>query len=226
MRNTTLAVDISDLNRLKKQMQADLTDQGFDKLMRRTMRECGAHTRTFTSKEVRKHYAVNNSFVKPGIKKYRLSGGGGNITCTIPISGPKGHIGGTFAASGGWYGWNPKPYTVRAKILKSKTSELPAKLSDQGGQPPFRNLGGSGKKFVGKANKKLQQKLKLSKHWPGTPGAIVFTRKGPEFRAKIVPVPALSVAQMPMNRARPGIENEIIRYAEQRLNHNFNYMFK
>lgn len=223
-------MDTRELDALLGKMQTKLTNAQFDRLMRRTLHDVGRHTRTVTKREVPNEYEVDGSFVNKGVKNYKITGGGGSLQCDIPVIGPKGHIGGTFAAMGSWYGWNPPAYVIQAKIVKGKTSTLPMRMPNQGGQPPYRNMGGGTGVYVGKKDGKTAKQrkalgLKYSKHPEGTPGTLVYTRSGPAFRAKVHSVSALSVAQMPMNRAKPAIEREIDRYGIQRAEHHFSQIF-
>lgn len=211
-----ITVDISQLNDLMDYMRDRLSMDNFDRLMRRTLNETGKHTKTYTKREDMKHYEGGAAWIGGAIGSPRISGSGGNLECRIIIKGEKGKVGGTFAASGGWYGWNPPQYRITAKIVKSGVSVLPASMSSMGGQPPFRNLGSKG--YTNKKGGKIQrQAAKL--------GTTVFTRKSGDFKAPLSPVAAIAVPQMHMNRAMPGIENEIISYAEKRLIHNFSHMF-
>lgn len=223
-------MDTSDLDKLLGTMRTRLTAGQFDKLMRRTLHDVGRHTRAVTKREIPHEYEVDGSFVNKGVKNYKITGGGGNLQCDIPVIGAKGHIGGTFPAMGGWYGWNPPTYTIQAKIVKGKISKLPGHMNHQGGQPPYRNMGGGTGVYVGKKDGKTAKQrkalgLKYSKHPEGTPGTLVYTRSGPAFRAKIHSVSGLSVAQMPMNRAKPAIERDIDRYGIQRAEHHFSFLF-
>lgn len=143
-------MDTSEMDALLKRMQTKLTNAQFDRLMRRTLHDVGSHTRTVTKREIPREYNVDKSFVNNGVKKYKIKGSGGNLQCDIPVIGPKGHIGGTFPAIGSWYGWNPPSYEIKAQILKGKTSKLPGRMPNQGGQPPFRNMRGAENSYIGK----------------------------------------------------------------------------
>lgn len=209
-------VDISQVDKLTAQMREKLTAAQFDKLMRRTLREVGNKAKTTAKREVRKEYAAPAAFVNSAVGSPKIEGGGSSLLCRIVNKGPKGTIGGTFAASGGWYGWNPPPYKMTAKILKGSISVLPSSLGSYGGQPPFRNLGGKG--YIGKTSKRKNMRTTRL-------GTAVYTRKNGDFHAPLTSVSALAVAQMITNKAQPGIESEVVRYAEGRVIHNFQYMF-
>lgn len=193
-------VDMSELDGLLNDMKKRITPENFDRLMRRTLNEVGKGMKAPIRKEVQKQYAVKGDFVNRGIKSPRISGSGGGISCIIPLQGPKGNIGSTFTAAGGKPGWVKKRYKVRAHIVKSGRSVLPPEMSHQGGQPPFRNTAA-----------------------PSLNG-LVFTRSGKD-RLPIERVSALALPQMPLNRAKPEIEKEILERAEKRVIHNFGHMF-
>ena len=53
---------------------------------------------------------------------------------------------------------------------------------------------------------------------------MAFTRRTKK-RFPIVRVAALAVPQMPMNRSKPGVTSALLEYTQQRLEHNFMYMF-
>ena len=55
-------------------------------------------------------------------------------------------------------------------------------------------------------------------------GGVAFTRRTKK-RFPIVRVVGLAVPQMPMNRSKPGVTNALLEYTQQRLEHNFMYMF-
>ena len=215
----TLYVDVSAIDDVTAKMRAQLTPAQFDKLMRRTLKEVGAKAKTKAKKEVAAKYYGGTAFINSAIGSPKIEGGGASLTCRIVNKGPKGTIGGTFTASGGWYGWNPPGYSISANIVKGQVSVLPANMASYGGQPPFRNLGGKG--FIGKNTKR--KNVKLNKMQTGATN--VYTRSGPAFHAKFRSVSALAVPQMIVNRAAPGIEKDIDTYAAARVVHNFNYMF-
>lgn len=195
-----LYIDASELDGLLKDMAGKLTPGNFDKLMRRSLNEVGRRSKKPIRKAVTGQYAVKAGWVNEGIKSAKVSGGGGEVSCVIPLVGAKGHIGGTFAASGGHPGWNPPKYRIRARIVKSGLSVLPAVMSHQGGQPPFINT--SAAKLNG----------------------VAFTRTGKE-RFPIESISALALPQMPLNRAKPETEREILELTEKRVVHNFEHMF-
>lgn len=214
-----LYIDTTPVQALLDDMASKLTPGQFDALMRRTLNETAKHTRAVTVREVRKDYVAPTDWVRGAIKAAKITGGGAALTCTIPVVGPKGKIGGIFSAAGGAYGWNPPPYRITSQIVKGQTSTMPSVMSSYGGQPPFRNIGVI-------ARGKSGRKLKRPKDAPtkGGSGALTWTRTGKD-RFPIEPVAGLAVPQMVMTRARPEIEDETLRYLEARAVHHFSRIF-
>lgn len=230
----SMYVDISEVKKLTNSMKRKLTPAEFDKLMFRTMNEVGRRAKAPIKRAVIKKYEVSANWAAAGIKVPRVHGGGGNVYCDIPLKGPKGHIGGTFAAQGGHYGWHPPKYRISAHIIKGKTSVLPTAIAGQGGQPPFRNMGGGGKAFIGKSLKvkrKRLQEMQFVKMGGGNT-TLVMTRKHASKpnphdpgRFPIKSVAGLALPQMPLNLARPETEDKITELAMKRTIHNFEHLF-
>lgn len=193
-------IDASELNELTHFMQSKLTIENFDRLMTRTMNEVGRRAKKPITDAVLEEYEVKANWVKRGIKPSRVGGGGGDVFCKIPLEGHKGHVGGTFHASGGARGWNSlnKKYKVKTKIVKGKPGTLPRHMGSYGGQPPFRNT--------------------------AMKNPIAFTRMSKK-RLPIASIPAIAMPQMPLNRARPETEDSLLALAEKRMIHNFSHMF-
>lgn len=192
-----LEIDASEFFDLTESMRAKLTPENFDRLMYRTLNEVGKHSRPAIKKAVMSEYAVKGAFVTSAIKSAQITGGGGSISCKIPLIGPKGNVGSTFAATGGHAGWNPPKYRVTAQIVKSGKSILPSSMSSYGGQPPFINTAFSD---------------------------LAFTRLGKD-RDPIVKVSALALPQMPLNRSKKEVEADLMTYAEKRAIHHFSRIF-
>lgn len=129
--NNPLEIDMSDVSEKLMLMQMVLTQQQFEKMMYRTFAEVGRKTKTIIAKDVTVDYAVTQAWVKSKVKPYKLGFGGEfPVTCKIPLSGEKGVIGDRFKLSG-------RKRKITAKIVKSNISELPMKMENQGGNPPF-----------------------------------------------------------------------------------------
>lgn len=197
MAEVYMYIDGSELHDLLRWMSQQLTADKFDLLMKRTLNEVGKRSKKEIRKAVQQEYEAPAGWINQGIRSAIISGGGGNVLCTIPLVSAKGSVGGLFGASGGKRGWKPGKYRVVAKIVKGGASVLPSAMTHQGGQPPFRNTAFSG---------------------------VTFTRAGKD-RLPIEKVSALALPQMPMNRARPQTERAIIELAEKRAIHNFSRIF-
>lgn len=192
-----LNIDASELNGLLASMASQLTPDNFERLMRRSLNEVGKRSKKPIREAVQMEYEAPFAWVNKGIKNARISVGGGEVLCTIPLEGEKGNIGSTFKARGGARGWNPPKYRVTAKIVKGASSVLPSAMSHQGSQPPFRNISFSG---------------------------LTFTRAGKE-RLPIERVSGLALPQMPLNQAREETEDKLLALTEKRVIHNFSQMF-
>lgn len=200
-----LQLDISDVQETIDALRAVHTPEQFERLMYRVFSRAGGRVKTILKKEIPKEYHVTSSYVGSQIGAPRTSFGGGGlgVNCCIPIDGHRGSIGGLYSATGGRHGWNStkpirgkkvgKRYKINAKIVKSGTSKLPSTMSHQGGNPPFRNFGS-----------------KLN--------GVAFTRVGKE-RFPIAKVVGLGVPQMPLNRSKESVQEEIRETLEKRLEH-------
>lgn len=220
MAATYLYVDCSELNGLLHEMAAQLTPDNFDRLMRRSLSEVGRRSKKIIREAIQKEYYASTRWVNGSIKGAKIEGGGGSLLCRIPVISEKGGIGGEFSAGGGAYGWNPPAYRITAQITKNGTSTLPPRMTHQGGQPPFRNLG---ERTTSKRNpnRKLKKPV-IEKKSKG--GGVVFTRTG-KSRLPIKKVSGIAIPQMPLNRGRPEVESELFGLAEKRVIHNFSHMF-
>lgn len=194
-----LDVDISDAMETINALRAIHTPENFERLMYSAIRRTGRHVKTILKKDLPKEYNAKPSWIgsQVGAPKIELGGGVAGVSCSIPIKGTRGTIGGTFNASGGAHGWNAtrRRYKVSAQMVKSKRSILPSEMKHQGGYPPFRNLG---------------SKL----------GKLTFTRtgektsKGKDAIAKVV---GISVPQMPLNRSEDDVQTDIMDMLMKRL---------
>ena len=141
-----LDVDISDAMETISALRAVHTQAEFEKLMYRAFSRTGRHVKTILKKDLPKEYNAKPSWIGSQVGAPRTElGGVAGVSCSIPIKGTRGTIGGTFNASGGAHGWNAKlrRYKVSAQMVKGQRSTMPSQMSHQGGNPPFRNLGSS-----------------------------------------------------------------------------------
>ena len=193
-----LYFDVSDALEGVEFMKQMVSGETADEILRHTVYDTAKKVKTIVGKEIPEDYNVTSSWVKKQVGA-PVWGGGSEVSIRIPIKGTRGSIGGTFGASGGARGWaavRKGRYKVKTRIVKGTQSVLPATMDHQSaGMPPFRNIGSK----LGKAT---------------------FVRKG-KARLPIVSVKGLSVAQMPLNRSREDVENEIQDYMAKRLAHYF-----
>lgn len=135
-----LEIDISNCKALMDHIQDTLGQEKMGRIMMRTLNEAGKRTRTILKEEIPKEYEAKPRWIQSTIGSARI-GKHGNITgCTIPIDGTRGTIGkaGRFST----YGRTDrvpkgKMRKLRAKLVTGKISELPQKMNNQGGNPPF-----------------------------------------------------------------------------------------
>ena len=192
--DTSIYVDMSDLQSKIEHLRLVLTKEQFEKVMYRTFGEVGRRAKTLIAKEVVQDYAVTQKWVKDNTGSYQLSMGGAfPVTCTIPLKGHKGSIGGRFALSSPVR--SRREGRVRARIVRDQVSTLPQRMENQGGNPPFVAEG------------------------------VAFTRRT-KARLPIVRVVGLGVPQMPLNRSEEKVQDALLDYAGQRLEHHFQRMIR
>ncbi len=202
-----LDVDISDAKRKIDSLRAVHTEQEMQKILYRTLNRTGNNVGTILKTELPQDYEVKPSWVLSHVGKPRITFGGGGlgVNCVIPIDGARGSIGGRFGASGGRHGWNSakkggKRYKINAKIVKGQGSTMPETMTRQGGNPPFRNLG---------------SKL----------GGVTFTRVTKK-RFPIARVVGLGVPQMPLNRSKDDVQDQIMDTLMKRLEQEHRYIIQ
>lgn len=198
MANHYLYVDTSELTELCNHMRACVTQDNFDRLMRRTLNEVGKRSKKPISDAVRTEYDAKAGWIKSAIHSAQVTGGGGAISCVIPLKGSRGANKIVFPAGGRRSkGRIPKGkrYKVWLRDVKGVNSVLPYKMEGYGGQPPFINGGDA-----------------------------VMTRAGKE-RGPLLRVSGLALPQMPLNRAEDETTEKILTLCEERLAHNFEHMF-
>jgi len=127
-----LNVDMSEVQQTINLLRGIMKPEQFERLLHRTFNEVGNRSRTIIAREVVQDYAVTSAWVRSQVGRYSLTMGGvSGVTCTIPIKGHKGTIGGRFRAAWHRYG------DLRANIVNGGTSILPHVMKNQGGNPPF-----------------------------------------------------------------------------------------
>ncbi len=199
-----ITIDASDLQDKLARLRTNMSDSSFNTAMYGILRRTSTKVKKILKSDIPNDYYATPSAIGAAVKSPRIAGAGFSMNCTIPISAPRGSIGGKsrsgggFSASGGAHGWNSikRKYRVKSRIVKDGTSTLPSAARSYGGKPPFRNL--SAKSLNG----------------------LTFTRAGKE-RFPIMKVMGISIAQMPANRTREQIENELMKELETQVDKRF-----
>lgn len=207
LKSDVLYIDASDALAKLDGLRRQMSPEQYQKAMYRTLKEVSKKANTIVKKEVTKKYEVTQAWVGAKIKSPRMSAGGMNVSCVIPVKGERGTIGGIFAAGGGPVKVQAttvhlkdgttkqrkkhiRQRKITARIVKGQSSTLPDVLKNQGGNPPFRPNGG-----------------------------VVFTRTT-AARLPIARVVGRDVPDMIDAKAREGVEKELLQTMENRFVHN------
>lgn len=196
-----LEIDASDLDAELTHLRSVLTPEQFERTMRGIFARTGGHVRKIVKTDVPKKYEVPSGEVGRAVKNAKTTTSGLGVGCSIPVVGARRDLGGTrgrgFPAYGGAHGWHIKgPYQMQVKIIKGRKATLPFRMSSYGGQPHFRN----------RSAPQLHN--------------LVFTRAGQD-RLPIRKVEGIAIPQMPMNRAQPEVQKDIMEYMRGRIEHEF-----
>lgn len=226
-KNPYLNIDMSDVYEKLNEMKQVVGEKNAAKILYWTVKDSARHIRAKLSPILRKEYQSRAMTIRRSIGKAIMTG---KMSCVIPIENTRNIIGGDdFPLDGSTTrvvkgnerrrkkaieaGRRPKPgkkYKIRAKILKKGVSTMPnvmpgAGRSSYGDQPPF---------------------LMPVKSKTGPTGKhIVMTRKGKE-KLPIIRVVGIGVPQMPLNRSRAAVEDDIADYAMDRLVHHYEVVLK
>lgn len=221
-KNPYLNIDMSDVYEKLNQMKQVVGEKNAAKILYWTVKDSAGHIRAKLSPILQKEYQSKAMTIRRSIGKAIMTG---EMSCVIPIENTRNIIGGKdFPLDGSTTrvvkgnatrrkkaleaGKKPKPgkkYKIRAKILKKGVSTMPdvmpgAGRSSYGDQPPF---------------------LMPVKSKSGPTGKhIVMTRKG-KAKLPIISVVGIGVPQMPLNRSRAAVEDDIAEYAMERLVHHY-----
>ena len=195
-----LEIDASDLNDEINRLKAVMTPERFERAMAGIYRRTGGHVRKILKQDLPQDYNIRAGEVGAAVKGAKMSMGAGGAGCSIPVEGPRRHIGGGgrgFPAFGHRRGWASLkgPYKITAIIYRGARSTLPSHMGSYGGKPPFRNI-------------------------PSKLGGLTFTRMG-QPRLPIKPVVDIAIPQMPMNRSEPSVQEDIKTYMYNRMEHEF-----
>lgn len=197
-----LEVDASQTTDLIDRMRRVMTPVQFQRAMYGIYARTGRRVATILKKDLPQQYQVKASEVGGAVSSPILRMGGGNVGCAIPVRGKRKNIGTGYNATGsrrGWASLNGK-YRVKARILKTGQSVLPATMSTYGGMPPFRNI-------------------------PSKLGKLTFTRAG-KPRGPIMKVSGIAIPQMPMNRSQAAVQADIVQYMQERMEHRLQALVK
>lgn len=197
-----LDVDARDLRDKVNMLKYAMAPKQFENAMYGIFKRTGGHVKKILREDLPKQYEIKPKDISQAVKSPKVTSGGLGIGCSIPIVAPRQSIGpGGFSASGGAKGWNNvkygRKYRVKARIVKSGQSVLPAQASSYGGQPPFRNL----------SAKRLNN--------------LAFTRAA-KGRLPIEKMTGIAIPQMPMNRSEADVQNDIKNYLEKEMARRFN----
>lgn len=191
-----LEVDATDLNERLDRLQKIVTAENMERAVAKIFRQTASHVKRVLGKDIPPQYHVTSTEVRGAVGAPRISG----RSCTIPIKGKRRSLGGSgYAIAGGFPGWNPPPYRITAKIVKSGTSTLPERAKSYGGQPPFRNTKASGG---------------VASH--------AFTRSG-KARLPIEKMAGIAIPQMPTNRSKPAVEADIMEFLAKKVEQRIQY---
>ena len=200
-----LNVDVSEAMGVMNKLANVMAPNKAHELFRRTLWDTGRHIKQIAKDDIPNEYWMKTGWIGSAVGAPVMVG---TDQARIPIKTARGSIGGTFAASGGAYKVQGtqvhmadgtvrqrkahiRTRAIRAKIVKSNVSILPARMPAwQGGQPPFMM------------------------------GGLAMTRSGPS-RFPIHKVVGLAVPQPPLVRSQAEMEQDIQAYMMERLEHHF-----
>lgn len=195
-----IEIDASETLELLNRIQLLVKPEQFRQIVYRVYKRTGRHVITAVKKSVSHDYAVKQKEVEKAIGKPKLSMYSGEIGCTVPIKGNRGAIGGMFSASGSAKGWQSvrKKYRVKTHVIRGARKPLPKQMSNIGGFPPFRNSTAPDLHNV------------------------TFTRVTKD-QLPIRKIVGISIPQMPMNRSRDAVQDDIIKFMMQRIEQEWRY---
>lgn len=189
-----IQIDGSEFVQLMDILSQAMEPEAFERAMYGIFRKTEKKVKNILGKDVPQEYNVPQAQVRSAVAPGQVS----DMSCIVPVKAPRKHIGGGgqgFPAWGsrpGWEAARKPPYKVTTMIYKGKRVSLPGHMGSYGGQPPFRNS--SAPKLHG----------------------LTFTRLGKE-RLPIEPVVGIAIPQMPTNKARPQVQDDIRVYLEEQL---------
>lgn len=194
MARNCIEVDAGDALRKINSLTGIMKSEKMLQMEYRVVRDTGRKVKKIVAVNAAKKYYIAENVAKRDVRSPRMRQGADGVSCNIPLAGKKHIIGGnTFGATGGVYGWRTlrlrKRYTIHARILADRVSEIPNSVDRHGGNAPFRNIGAH----------RLNDATYVRESGTGFP-----PRNTPIARMTAVAVP-----QMPMNLARDDVLNDI-----------------
>ena len=223
-----LNIDMSDVYEKLKEIRQVVGDKNAEKILYWTVKDTAGHIRKTLSPILQKEYQSKAMTIRGSIGQPEMKGA---MSCVIPVENARNIIGGKdFPLDGSTTrvvnnnrtrrkkaiaaGKKPKPSKplkqINVKILKKGVSTLPHIMpgegrSSYGDQPPFL--------------------MPVTSKAGATGKYIVMTRKGKE-KLPIIRVVGIGVPQMPLNRSREEVKDDIAEYAMKRLVHNYEAVLK
>jgi len=195
-----LEVDASELHEEINILKHAMKPEAFDRAMYGIFKQTGKHVKKILQTDLPQKYNIKSPEVGKAVQGAKVTmGSGSGAGCTIPVVASRRHIGGGgrgFTAYGyrrGWASLTSGHYDITAVIYRGKRSRLPAHMKSYGGKPPFRNV-------------------------PSKLNGLTFTRAG-DARLPIMVVKGIGIPQMPMNRSKPEVQNDIKDYMFNRMEH-------
>lgn len=193
-----ITIDASDLMTKINRLRQNMTEVRFQRAMYTIFRRTGLHAKAILKKDLPQKYQVKAGAVGSTVKKPTITIGGAGVGCIIPIQGPRLKIGSDYKATGSARGWESlhKRYRVRAKIVKGRTSTLPARWHT--GFPPFRNM-------------------------PSKLNNIAYARTS-RSPGPIDKLTGIAIPQMPMNLAEPLVQQDLKDYLEKQIDERMRWL--
>lgn len=195
-----IEIDASEAVQLLNRIQLLVKPEQFRRIVYNVYKRTGRYVLTVMKNDVSHDYAVKKKEIEKAVGKPKLSMYSGEIGCTIPITGRRGAIGGMFSASGSAKGWQSvrKKYRVKTHVIRGARKPLPKQMNDIGGFPPFRNSTAPDLHNV------------------------TFTRVTKD-QLPIRKIVGIAIPQMPMNRSREAVQDDIIKFMMKRIEQEWRY---
>ena len=126
-----IRIDASHALNTLSEVQKLLSPEKAKELLRDTLVDVSRKTKTIVSDYVVQDYVVTKGWAADKVGFPQIGG----LNIVIPIRGSRGCIGPIYPIAGS--SGSRKKRRVKANIVRSGTSTLPTKMTNQGGNPPF-----------------------------------------------------------------------------------------